>query len=64
MPIIVAFTKFDLFVAGMGSGSGKRHQKLAEKNFNDKCGKAFEALTKSFEGQIISYALVTSTFSS
>ncbi|KAF8331173.1 hypothetical protein F5887DRAFT_998825 [Amanita rubescens] len=59
VPIIVVFTKFDLFVAGMGSGSGKHHQ--AEKNFKDKCGQAFATLTKSIAGQILPYALVTIT---
>ena len=67
MPIIVVFTKFDLFLARLarrGEIKDKRNNSLeaAEAIFKEKYGRIFDKSTKNMEGHI-PYALVTtSTF--
>jgi len=60
VPIIVIFTKFDLFIASLnnaGTEQGKI-QTLAEKKFKERYGKAFENATKNDLDQA-QYALVS-----
>jgi hypothetical protein len=63
VPIIVVFTKFDLFVASLSrrsAGRGKISLEFAETRFQNEHGQAFE---KAISGKI-PYTTVASTFSS
>lgn len=63
VPIIVVFTKFDLFLMGLrkrGEAKDPISLELAEKIFKKKHGPVFDKLTKNIGGQI-PYALVSST---
>jgi hypothetical protein len=54
VPIIVVFTKFDLFIDSLNkAGTEQGKVKLAEKKFKERYGKVFENATQ--------YALVSST---
>lgn len=62
VPIIVVFTKFDLFVASLANGKkGKINLEFAEKRFKNKHGQAFEKATRKILGKI-AYTTVASTF--
>ena len=64
VPVIVVFTKFDLFVASLakwGGKKGKINLEFAEKRFKSKHGQAFEKATHNMLGKI-SYTTVASTF--
>ena len=64
VPIIVVFTKFDLFLAGLSRrsrGKEKISMDLAEKKFRDEHGVAFERATQNISGKI-PYATVSSMF--
>ena len=62
VPIIVVFTKFDLFVAMLDNDAmqkGKSSQELAEREFRKRYSQVYESSTKGVPGQI-PYALVAS----
>ena len=63
VPIVVVFTKFDLFVAKLekNAGEGKIDLELAEENFKERYGEVFQRSTMITAGEI-PYALVTCTF--
>ena len=65
MPIIVVFTKFDLFVASLARRSAGRKVNLevAETRFKSEHGQAFEKATNNLSGRI-PYTTVASTFTS
>ena len=66
VPIIVVFTKFDLFVASLSrrsAGRGKISLDVAETRFQNEHGQAFEKATHNIAGKI-PYTTVASTFSS
>ncbi len=61
MPIIVVFTKLDLFLAKLerrGEIKGKGNLEVAEGIFREKYNKIFEKSTKNMGGHI-PYSLVT-----
>jgi hypothetical protein len=59
VPIIVVFTKFDLFVEGLNKGTGSPES--AERYFQENYGPLFETSTKKIAGQV-PYTVVASTF--
>jgi len=64
VPIIVVFTKFDLFVDSLGkqsAGEGKNNLELAEEDFKERYDQAFERSTEDVGGHV-PYVLVTSKF--
>ena len=64
VPIIVVFTKFDLFVASLSrrsAGRGKISLEVAETRFQSEHGQAFEKATHNLSGKI-PYTTVASTF--
>jgi len=65
VPIIVVYTKFDLFMANnqrRGKGNtGKGDLESAEKHFYDKYGQLFAKSTKNIEGRV-PYTIVSSAF--
>ncbi|KAF8351862.1 hypothetical protein F5887DRAFT_1068257 [Amanita rubescens] len=55
VPIIVVFTKFDLFIAGLSRRSRRKESismEVAEKKFRDEHGVAFEKATQNISGKI------------
>ncbi len=66
VPIIVVFTKFDLFIAALSRrsrGKEKISMDVAEKKFRDEHGVAFEKTTQNISGKI-PYTTVASMFTS
>jgi hypothetical protein len=66
VPIIVVFTKFDLFVASLArrsKGKDKINVEFAEERFKREHGRAFEKATHDILGKI-PYTTVASTFTS
>lgn len=63
VPIVVVFTKFDLFVAKLekNAGEGQIGLESAEENFKEGYGAMFQRSTMIAAGQI-TYGLVSSTF--
>ncbi len=66
VPIIVVFTKFDLFVEGLNKGTGSLGMgdgspESAERYFQENYGPLFETSTKKIAGQV-PYTVVASTF--
>ena len=67
VPIIVVYTKFDLYMAnnqrkGQGStGKGDSSLESAEKHFYDNYGQLFAKSTQNIEGQI-PYTIISSVF--
>lgn len=68
MPIIVVFTKLDLFLARLGRRGeikDKRNSlEAAEAIFKEKYGRIFDKSTKNMEGHIPYAMVTTSTFAS
>ena len=68
VPIIVVYTKFDLFMANLrrnknGTWKGDTTQEDAEKHFNEKYGQPFVLSTKDVWGPgRIPYTVASSTF--
>ena len=64
VPIIIVFTKFDLFITRLGEESVRKEktsQEFAEREFKERYGQMFEKLTGDISGKI-PYALVASKF--
>lgn len=59
VPIIVVFTKFDLFMTGLDEEKEKTSQELAEQKFKERYGQILEKLTRDISGKI-PYTLVAS----
>ena len=62
VPIIIVFTKFDLFITELGEesmGKEKTSQEFAEREFKERYGQIFEKLTRDISSKI-PYALVAS----
>ena len=65
VPVIIIFTKFDLFVQALGnegSQNGKISREMAEREFRKRYSQIFEASTKGTVSQT-PYTLVARSFS-
>lgn len=64
VPIIVVFTKFDLFIKGLNKGMnglGDGTPESAERYFKENYGPLFETSTKKIAGEV-PYTVAASTF--
>ena len=52
VPMIIVFTKFDLFVARQCGGKDDISVEFAERKFKEEHSQAFEKWTKNISGQI------------
>ena len=70
VPIIIVYTQFDLFVAGLsrpknGQPKVDYSQEAAEKHFHEKYGQQFQTSTRNIDGpNQIPYTFVSGTFAS